>query len=100
MISSLLNVAYLLPIVIRGFYNDPTPPAADAHHAADDHAATPAHLPGDADGPHQWTFAGLAEAPPLCLGAIAFTAFGCLCLFVYADTIYNFLLPVVGGAIQ
>ena len=97
MISSLLNVAYLLPIVVRAFYNEPEPEATESH--ADDHGHEThvVHKPGDAAGPHQWKVAGLAEAPPLCLGAFAFTAFGCLVLFVYADTVYQFVLPVIEG---
>lgn len=33
-----------------------------------------------------------------CVGALAFTAFGCFVLFFYADDIYKFLLPLAGGA--
>ncbi|NQV98828.1 MAG: monovalent cation/H+ antiporter subunit D family protein [Rhodospirillales bacterium] len=103
MISSLLNVAYLLPIVVRGFYNDPAPDDHDQHHDTDnDHADAnaAAHHPGDASGPHQWKWAGMTEAPPLCVGALAFTAAGCLVLFVYADMVYQFLLPVVEGTVK
>lgn len=101
MISSLLNVAYLLPIVVRGFYNDPPVDDHEHHDAAsdhgDDHAEPTGHLAGDAAGPHQWKLAGLAEAPPLCLVALVFTAVGCGALFFYAGTIYQFLLPIIQG---
>ena len=70
MISSLLNIAYLMPIVARGFFSAPP-----------------------ADEPQS----GIQEAPLLCLVPIGVTAVGCIVLFFYAETIYNFLLPVVGG---
>ena len=73
-----------------------TADAADAHDHHDDHAG-PKHLPGDAPGPHQWKVAGWQEAPPMCLAALVFTAFGCVALFFYAETIYRFLLPVIQG---
>lgn len=95
MISSLLNVAYLIPIVVRGFYSDPT--ANEDHHDHHDDHAGPKHLPGDAPGPHQWKVAGWSEAPPLCLAALVFTAFGCAVLFFYAETVYRFLLPIIQG---
>jgi len=97
MISSLLNVVYLIPIVVRGFYNDPDPGHGhdDHHHDHDDGHAV-ATSPGDAGGPNQWNIRGLEEAPKACVGAIAFTAFGCLVLFFYANDLYQFLLPMVG----
>jgi len=62
MISSLLNIAYLLPIVTRAFFKP---------------------LPGvKADEP-----VAIAEAPMACLIPIVLTAFGCLVLFVAADPI-------------
>ena len=69
MLSSLLNVAYLLPIVGRGFYR----PATDSK------------LP-----------TSFAEAPVLCWLPPAITAFGCLILFLYAGAIQDFLAPIVG----
>ncbi len=69
MLSSLLNVAYLLPIVGRGFYR----PATDNK------------LP-----------TSFAEAPLLCWLPPAITAFGCLILFLYAGAIQDFLAPIVG----
>ncbi len=68
MISSLLNVAYLLSIVGRGFFL----PAAD----------------GAADG--KWSEAGpLVWAPPV------FTALGCIVLFFYAGEVQTFLTPLI-----
>ena len=58
MLSTLLNIAYLLPIPLRAFIK-PDPSLA----------------PGEK--------ATLQEAPPACLWAIVLTAFTCLLLFVY-----------------
>lgn len=69
MISSLLNVAYLMPIVGRGFYRD------------------------DGSNP----FAGVKEAPLFCWLPPALTAFGCLVLFFTAGHIIEFLMPITGS---
>ena len=99
MISSLLNVAYLVPIVVRGFFSAPEPDAHHAHHDEhhDDHSAGAA--PGDAGGPNNWKFSGFTEAPAACVGALAFTATGCVALFFYADAIFDFLLPLAKGGL-
>jgi len=69
MISSLLNIAYLIPISIRGFM-------------------TPA-------GQTPLTF---KEAPLMCVVPLCVTAVGSVALFFVADSIYNWLLPItVGG---
>ncbi len=68
MVSSLLNIAYLLPIVGRGFFR----PATDTK------------LPK--------TF---AEAPLLVWLPPAITATGCIILFFYAGNIQEFLAPIV-----
>jgi len=70
MISSLLNIAYLLPIPIRGFFLPP---------------------PDGEEG------AGMREAPWFCLVPLSFTALGCVALFFFADEIYRLLLPLAGG---
>jgi multicomponent Na+:H+ antiporter subunit D len=97
MISSLLNVAYLLPIVVRAFYNEPCTETVDLHIGGQSGDIINNNQVGDVGGKNQWKFAGLEEAPPLCVGAYAFTALGCLLLFFYADEIYQFVLPVVEG---
>jgi len=77
MISSLLNVAYLLPIVVRGFYNAPTS-------LTDDRAA--AHESGR-----------ILEAPLFCVLPPVLTALGCVVLFFYAGDIVDFLAPLGEG---
>ncbi|GHF57957.1 proton-conducting transporter transmembrane domain-containing protein [Seohaeicola zhoushanensis] len=68
MISSLLNIAYLLPVVAKGFF-----------------------LKGEGQ-PETW-----AEARPLVWVPPALTAFGCLVLFFYAGAIEAFLAPIVAA---
>jgi multicomponent Na+:H+ antiporter subunit D len=70
MISSLLNIAYLLPLVIRGFFL----PAKDG-----------------------WS-GGVKEAPMFCVVPLSITAIGCIVLFFYADLLARFLagmFPVI-----
>jgi len=67
MISSLLNIAYLMPLVIRGFF-----------------------LP-----PPEGTPTGIKEAPLFCVVPLCFTAVGGLVLFFWADEIYRLLEPLV-----
>ena len=67
MISSLLNIAYLMPIVARGFFCAP--------------------VPGDAKP-------RIKEAPMFCVVALCFTALGSLALFFFADEIYRLLEPI------
>jgi len=66
MVSSLLNVAYLLPLVAKGFFlgKDTMPPK-------------------------------MAEAGPLVWAPPAITALGCVILFFYAGAVQEFLAPIV-----
>ena len=68
MVSSLLNVAYLLPIPIRAFFNAP-----------------------DEAEPSQ----GIKEAPLTCVGALLVTAAGCVALFIYPEPLYQLLSLIV-----
>ncbi len=76
MISSLLNVAYLMPIVANAFFAPETGPAPRSAGAA----AAPT---------------GIREAPLACLVPLCLTALGCVALFFFADRIYAFLTPIV-----
>ena len=62
MISSVLNIAYLLPIPVRAFFAKP--PEANSH-------------------------AGVSEAPLPCLIAIGVTSLGCLWLFFAPGALYE-----------
>ena len=72
MLSSLLNVGYLLPLVVRGFFT-PVPAAALGS------AAT--YAPGSA----------IKEAPLLCVLPPLATGIGCIILFFFAEPIYRFI---------
>jgi multicomponent Na+:H+ antiporter subunit D len=70
LISSLLNVAYLLPIAVRGFFSEP-----------DDMS-----LENRAQG--------IKEAPLPCLIAIAITSLGCIALFFYPEPVYELMQSI------
>ena len=76
MISSLLNIAYLIPVVLRGFF---LPPPPDPHDPD----------PGNAGG--------IREAPLFCVVPICITAAGCVALFFFADDLYRLLAPIALG---
>ena len=79
MTSSLLNIAYLMPIVVRAFFNPKTEAPASAGAAA-------THGDGHGDGFH--------EAPFFCVMPLCFTALGCIVLFFYAGDLFRLLLPL------
>jgi multicomponent Na+:H+ antiporter subunit D len=65
MVSSLLNIAYLMPIPARGFFSRSA--------TADE---------------------GIKEAPLFCLIPLCMTALGCVVLFFGADHVYGLLAPI------
>ena len=69
MVSSLLNIGYLLPIVVRGFFSAPE------------------------RGPER---PRIKEAPLFCVIPLCVTAAGCVALFFFADEIYRLLQPIAG----
>jgi multicomponent Na+:H+ antiporter subunit D len=69
MISSLLNIGYLLPIVVRGFFFAPD------------------------RGPER---PRIKEAPLFCVIPLCVTAVACVVLFFFADEIYRLLQPIAG----
>lgn len=78
LVSSLLNVAYLLPVFARGFFvADPGPAQAGLQPPAQ---------------------AGLQEAPLFCWLPPALTALGCVALFFWGGAVLEFLLPVTEAA--
>lgn len=78
MISSLLNIAYLLPIPIKAFFNTP------------------------AGESKPWTWADTKEAPLPMLIALSVTSAGCLALFFYPQPLIDLinLIPGVSTEIQ
>jgi multicomponent Na+:H+ antiporter subunit D len=76
MLSSLLSVAYLLPVVARAFFLPP----AEEHRAPEEHGGHGAQHGVGARF-------GLQEAPVACLIALCATAFLTFLLFFQADRI-------------
>ena len=70
MISSLLSVAYLIPVAARAFMPAVGEPASGG-----------------------WQ---IQEAPLFCVVPLCFTALGCIVLFFYADRVRELLLPLAG----
>jgi multicomponent Na+:H+ antiporter subunit D len=70
LVSSLLNIAYLLPIPIRAFFGKPK------------------------DGS---TYTQIQEAPLSCLAAMIITSLACLLLFFYPDPFYELAASAAGG---
>lgn len=72
LISSLLNIAYLLPIPIRAFYS-----------------TDPDRIKGEA--------VAIKEAPLFCLIAMMISASGCLLLFIYPQPLYELVSALFPG---
>lgn len=79
MISSLLNIAYLVPIAARAFF-------VPFRETVDDH-----HGPQESGGK-------ISEAPIFCVVPLCVTAIGCLILFFAGGEIYDLLLPMANIA--
>ena len=86
MISSILNVIYLLSIPVQAFYMNP---------AIKDEAGGEAKPQGAGGEGIQW--GALKEAPILCVAPPLFTAFGAFVLFFFADPLFQYLSPLIGG---
>jgi multicomponent Na+:H+ antiporter subunit D len=68
--SSLLNIAYLLPVPVRGFFGKAK------------------------DGTE---YVQIKEAPISCLLAMVFTSLACIALFFYPGPFYELALDTSGG---
>ena len=85
MLSSLMSLAYLMEIPLKGFFGKPEPTPPGAAHEGD---------PGDpGDHGHH---AGDHPAPRWSLVAIVTTAAACLVLFGYPDTFHRLMTLVAG----
>ncbi|MCS5635097.1 MAG: monovalent cation/H+ antiporter subunit D family protein [Myxococcota bacterium] len=81
LLSSLLSIAYLMPVVGRAFFLPPR--------AGPDTAGEPESSRGGARGGGFWS--NLNEAPLLCVIPLCVTAIGCVELFFYAPEILELL---------
>ena len=68
LLSSLLNIAYLLPIPIKAFFSEPSSTIEEV---------------------------GIKEAPLLCLIAICISTLGCLVLFVYPEPLHDLATSIL-----
>jgi len=68
LVSSLLNIAYMLVIPIRGFFLSPA---------------------GESG-----TDGGISEAPKACLLAMGITSAACIVLFIYPDYLYQLVAAI------
>ena len=78
MAGYLLNVAYLIPVAVRAFMPEPGQPGSANR----------------SDGAAAWR---VEEAPMLCVVPLCITAVGCLLLFLFADRLFEFLMPIAAG---
>jgi len=75
MASSLLSIAYLMPVVARGFFRP---------------------SPDDGQGnPGGGSSLGIHEAPLLCVIPPVLTGLGCVVLFFFADDVWNLLVGML-----
>jgi multicomponent Na+:H+ antiporter subunit D len=77
-VSSLLNVAYLLSIPVQAFYLEP--------------AEAGAQPKGSGAKAIDWR--NIHEAPILCVAPPLITALFALLLFIFADPLYAYLAPI------
>lgn len=82
MISSLLNIAYLLPITARGFFS---PPSRQRGYDMSTQKLAPVKI---------------AEAPWFCVVPLCITALGCILLFFTIGDLYDFLLRIPLGPLK
>ena len=105
MLSSLLNIAYLMPVVLYGYFGKPEAKADEGHHDGehkdghDAHGDDHHHAPPSHPLLRHLSFGrpGVADASVMCLLPIVLTSAGCILLFFYADKIRHFISPVFGG---
>jgi len=87
MISSLLNIAYLMPIAVRGFFFAPPDRPPRLGYSPDSRRLW-------ARGPER---PEVKEAPLMCVVPLCVTAVAGIALFFFADKIYQWLLPITTG---
>jgi multicomponent Na+:H+ antiporter subunit D len=101
LLSTVLNIAYLLPPVVRAFL---LPPKAEPDHGdgsaaghggghGEGHGEGHGDAPGDHGSDHRGDDRGrgIREAPALCVVPLSLTALGCLILFFLAEPLFGLL---------
>ncbi len=88
MLSSLLNIGYLIPIPVRAFFF----PAKDPHEHSDHHSHDEHH-----DAASNWRIGEqIREAPMKCVIPLVITAIACIVLFFWSNPIAHLVSPIVG----
>lgn len=88
-LSSLMNVAYLLSIPVQAFYMAPDTTDDGRPLGANENPGAPKAL-------IQW--GALKEAPLLTVAPPVLTAAGAIALFFFANGLYDYLSPILDGA--
>ncbi len=94
MVSSLLNVAYLLSIPLSGFFAAAVDSPPSASNPGKGTERDTARAAGD-DGADDRNAGRIKEAPFPCLIAMAVTSAGCVALFFYPETVYNLMQSIM-----
>jgi multicomponent Na+:H+ antiporter subunit D len=98
-VSSLLNIVYLLPIPLRGFFGKPDNPGHDNPGYDNPGYDNPGYdNSGHDNSGHEDTHQGWVwhqEAPPPCIIAISISSIGCVVLFFFSDPIFDLLGQIV-----
>lgn len=106
MISSLLSIGYLMPVVVKAFFYEPSPDDHHHGHGHDDHGHDDHGHDDHGDDDHghgdhaaapagEGFWANISEAPLLCVVPLCLTAAGCIAMFFYAEWFYD-LLNLIG----
>ena len=91
MLSSLLNIAYLLPIPFHAFFSN----TLSENQGRSASKGDPLNLDSDLD--HTQTQAQIKEAPWPSLIAISITTLGCLILFIYPQPLFDLATAILAG---
>ncbi len=96
MLSSLLSLAYLMEIPLKGFFGKPAEGAQGGGGGGGDHdgSGDPDHGHGDPD--HHHDDHGHPRAPAWSVAAIVVTATACLVLFVHPEPFHRLMTMVTG----
>lgn len=89
LVSTLLNIAYLLPPVVRAFL---LPAKANPGHGdGSEKGRGESHGEGHGESHGDGVGSGIREAPILCVVPLTLTALGCLVLFFLAEPLFGLL---------
>ncbi len=92
-LSSLLNVAYLIPIFVRGFF-----PHNETTEKDSIETKNQVYHKRVSFFSNSTCYKEYSEAPVLCLLSTGLSAIGCLILFIYGDSTYEFVLLTFGAS--